>query len=289
MIARRKGSHAGAGHVKYLHFVVICVTRCIYNKSAKLKRHDRKSFHNLKRKGISGTVGGERFEMLVAAYITHEYVALRCTPNSSEIARARESIVLVSSFVSSSSPIRFFRSSAKYNAVGSLRASTFQAGLDFLRCRFPRIKKSEIVVVNGAFVFSFLRAFGNNDRNAILDRRNGRRDTLVVARWRQTSVGGNRYGRSRCPRGTSGGKNLATRDGDGSSRSKQENLSVTRFGLEMLDGTRNRVRWPLRTGGDLLFRSCFHLGGFAREKHTGDIGVRWKYARRYSNATSTLP
>lgn len=48
-----RGSHAGAGHVKYLHFVVICVTRCIYNKSAKLKRHDRKSFHNLKRKGIS--------------------------------------------------------------------------------------------------------------------------------------------------------------------------------------------------------------------------------------------
>lgn len=68
MIARRKGSHAGAGHVKYLHFVVICVTRCIYNKSAKLKRHDRKSFRNLKRKGISGFVGGERFEMPVAAY-----------------------------------------------------------------------------------------------------------------------------------------------------------------------------------------------------------------------------
>ena len=67
MIARRKGSHAGAGHVKYLHFVVICVTCCIYNKSAKLKHHDRKSFHNLKRKGISGSVGGERFEMPAVA------------------------------------------------------------------------------------------------------------------------------------------------------------------------------------------------------------------------------
>lgn len=40
--------------MKYLHFVVICVTHCIYNKSSavpELKRRDRKSFHNLKRKG----------------------------------------------------------------------------------------------------------------------------------------------------------------------------------------------------------------------------------------------
>lgn len=75
--SRRKGSHAGAGHVKYLHFVVICVTRCIYNKSVKLKRRDRESFHNLKRKGISGTVGGERFEIVVAAYITYKYIPYR--------------------------------------------------------------------------------------------------------------------------------------------------------------------------------------------------------------------
>lgn len=65
MIARRKESHAGAGHVKYLHFVVICVIRCIYNKSAELKRHDRKSFHNLKRKGISALWEGRDLRCLL--------------------------------------------------------------------------------------------------------------------------------------------------------------------------------------------------------------------------------
>lgn len=94
MIARRKGSHAGAGHVKYLHFVVICVTRCIYNKSAKLKRHDRKSFHNLKRKGISGSVGGERFEMPVVAYKYHlqTYLALSSSSKSMELQVYRSNI-----------------------------------------------------------------------------------------------------------------------------------------------------------------------------------------------------
>lgn len=60
--------------MKYLHFVVICVTHCIYNKSSaapELKHRDRKSFHNLKRKGTflprrgskvggGGSKGGER-------------------------------------------------------------------------------------------------------------------------------------------------------------------------------------------------------------------------------------
>lgn len=93
--------------MKYLHFVVICVTHCIYNKSSavpELKRRDRKSFHNLKRKGTflprrgskvggGGSKGGREkerrgdacFSLSVHVYDSREYIGARKESHSGQI------------------------------------------------------------------------------------------------------------------------------------------------------------------------------------------------------------